>query len=93
MQNIVITPITNDDVTEDLPAKSYIRVHKIFVLERRLIKGKVSSLKTAKYQELIKRINKIIEYGISRLLQLRGRIPCLYFQLQVLNRTLFNLTL
>ena len=53
--------ITNDDVTEDLPVKSYIRVHKIFVLEQRLIKGKVSSLKNAKYKELILRINQIIE--------------------------------
>jgi mRNA interferase MazF len=53
--------ITDDDVTEGLPAKSYIRVHKLFVLEKRLIKGKVSSLKLAKYQELIQRINQIIE--------------------------------
>jgi mRNA interferase MazF len=53
--------ITNDDVIGDLPVKSYIRIHKIFVLEQRLIKGKVSSLKTAKYQELIQKINKIIE--------------------------------
>ena len=53
--------ITNDDVTESLPVESYIRVHKIFVLEQRLIKGKVSSLKIAKYQELIQRISQIIE--------------------------------
>jgi len=53
--------ITNDDITEGLPVKSYIRVHKIFVLEQRLIKGKVSSLKIAKFQELIQRINQIIE--------------------------------
>ncbi len=53
--------ITNDDVTEGLPVKSYIRVHKIFVLEQRLIKGKVSSLKLDKYNELIQRINQIIE--------------------------------
>ncbi len=53
--------LTNDDVTEALPFKSYIRAHKIFVLEQGLIKGKVSRLKTAKYQELIQRINQIIE--------------------------------
>ncbi len=53
--------LTNDDVTESLPVKSYIRIHKIFVVEQRLIKGKVSSLKISKYQELIKRINQIIE--------------------------------
>ena len=53
--------ITNDDVTDGLPVKSYIRIHKIFVLEQRLIKGKVSSLKIAKYEELIQRINQIIE--------------------------------
>lgn len=53
--------ITSDDVTEALPVKSYIRVHKIFVLEQKLIKGKVSSLKTAKYKELIQRISQIIQ--------------------------------
>ena len=53
--------LTNDDVTESLPVKSYIRLHKIFVLEQRLIKGKVSSLKISKYQELIQWINQIIE--------------------------------
>jgi len=52
--------ISNDDVTESLPAKSYIRVHKIFVLEIRLIKGIVSRLKPSKYMELIKKINQII---------------------------------
>jgi len=53
--------LTNKDVTENLPAKSYIRFHKIFVLEQRLIKGKVSSLNNAKYQELIHKINQIIK--------------------------------
>jgi mRNA interferase MazF len=53
--------LTNEDITEVLPVQSYIRVHKIFVLEQSLIKGKVSSLKNAKYQELIQRINQIIE--------------------------------
>jgi mRNA interferase MazF len=53
--------LSNDDVTESLPAKSYIRLHKIFVLEQRLIKGKVSSLKISKYNELIQKINQIIE--------------------------------
>lgn len=57
--NLSIT-ITNNDVTVDLPVKSYIRVHKIFVLEQRLIKGKVSSLKIAKYKALVQRINQII---------------------------------
>ena len=53
--------LTNDDVTDSLPAKSYIRFHKIFVLEQRLIKGKVSSLNKSKYQELIQKINQIIK--------------------------------
>jgi len=53
--------ITNKDVTESLPVKSYIRIHKIFVLEQRLIKGKVSSLKITKYQELINKINQVIK--------------------------------
>jgi mRNA interferase MazF len=53
--------ITNDDVTENLPVRSYIRAHKIFVLEKKLIKGKVSSLKINKYKELIERIKQIID--------------------------------
>lgn len=60
-QDKLSIPITSDDVTEALPVKSYIRVHKIFVLEQKLIKGKVSSLKTAKYKELIQRISQIIQ--------------------------------
>ena len=60
-QDKLSIPITNDDVTEDLPIKSYIRVHKIFALWESLIKGKVSSLKISKYKELIRRINQIIE--------------------------------
>ena len=58
--NLSIT-LSNEDMTEGLPVQSYIRVHKIFVLEQSLIKGKVSSLKNAKYQELIQRINQFIE--------------------------------
>jgi mRNA interferase MazF len=60
-QDSLSIPLTNDDVTESLPAKSYIRFHKIFVLEQRLIKGKVSSLSNSKYQELVQKINQIIE--------------------------------
>ncbi len=53
--------LTNNDVTDNLPTKSYIRVHKIFVLEQKLIKGIVSGLKPSKYQELIGRIKQIID--------------------------------
>jgi len=60
-QDSLSIALANDDVTESLPAKSYIRFHKIFVLEQRLIKGKVSSLNNSKYQELIQKINQIIE--------------------------------
>ena len=59
-QDNLSMPITNNDVNVSLPVKSYIRVHKIFVLEQRLIKGKVSSLKIAKYKALVQRINQII---------------------------------
>ena len=52
--------LSNEDVSENLPVKSYIRFHKIFVLEQNLIKGKVSRLKKDKYQELIKEITRII---------------------------------
>jgi mRNA interferase MazF len=53
--------LTNSDVTENLPAKSYIRTHKIFVLEQTLIKGIVSRLNPSKYKELIQKINHIIQ--------------------------------
>jgi mRNA-degrading endonuclease toxin of MazEF toxin-antitoxin module len=53
--------LTNNDVAENLPVKSYIRAHKIFVLEQSLIKGIVSRLKPSKYKELIQKINHIIE--------------------------------
>jgi mRNA interferase MazF len=53
--------LTNNDVTENLPVKSYIRAHKIFVLEQKLIKGIVSHLKPSKYTELTQIINRIIE--------------------------------
>ena len=53
--------LTNNDVTENLPAKSYIRAHKIFVLEQKLIEGIVSRIKPFKYKELIQKINQIIE--------------------------------
>lgn len=52
--------LSNEDVSENLPAKSYIRFHKIFVLEQSLIKGKVSRLKKDKYHELVKEIKLII---------------------------------
>jgi|AntRauTorckE6833_2_1112554.scaffolds.fasta_scaffold15952_2 mRNA interferase MazF len=52
--------LSNDDVTENLPVKSYIRYHKIFVLEQQLVKGRVSRLKKHKYQELIEEIKNII---------------------------------
>lgn len=60
-QDQLSIPITNGDVTVSLPVKSYIRIHKIFVLEQKLKKGKVSSLKNEKYKELIQRINQIIQ--------------------------------
>ena len=53
--------LTNNDVTENLPSKSYIRAHKIFVLEQRLIKGVVYRIKPSKYKELIQKINQIIK--------------------------------
>jgi mRNA interferase MazF len=53
--------LTNNDVTENLPVKSYIRAHKIFVLEQKLIKGIVSHLKPSKYTELTQIINQIIK--------------------------------
>ena len=52
--------ITDDDVSELLPKTSYIRCHKIFVIEATLIKLKVSQLNTTKYNEVIELISEII---------------------------------
>ncbi len=41
------------DLSSKLPAKSYIRFHKIFVLENHLIKGCVSKLSKTAYNKLI----------------------------------------
>ena len=53
--------IDANDVISPLPVKSYIRCHKIFVLEQNLVIEKVSVLKLQKYKEVVKRINQIIE--------------------------------
>ena len=53
-------PLSETDVTVTLPKKSYIRVHKMFVLERFLIEKKVSALTSDAYTRLITAINNII---------------------------------
>ena len=57
--NLSIT-IEEDDIFSPLPVKSFIRCHKIFVLEKNLILEKISELNTKKYKAVIKRINQII---------------------------------
>lgn len=53
-------PIEANDLDSPLPLKSYIRLHKIFVVERQMISGVISRLKADKYIEVISGINKII---------------------------------
>ncbi len=52
--------IEETDTSFPLPAKSFIRCHKIFVLEQHLIIEKISELKQGKYKSVINRINQII---------------------------------
>jgi mRNA-degrading endonuclease toxin of MazEF toxin-antitoxin module len=42
--------IHTSDLTYSLPKQSYIRCHKIFVVEQTLIIGKISALNPSKYQ-------------------------------------------
>lgn len=49
------------DVTGPLPKKSYVRCHKVFVLESSLIIEKVSALKPHKYREVIDKLHRIIK--------------------------------
>jgi len=53
-------PINDKDVTIKLPLSSFIRVHKLFVLEEHLIKGKVSHLNGSAYKRLISKIVEVI---------------------------------
>ena len=53
-------PLSDTDTTVVLPKKSYIRLHKMFVLEEFLIEKKVSALTPDAYARLISAINEII---------------------------------
>ena len=52
--------INQSDLTVSLPLISYVRIHKLFVLEEELIKGKVSHLKDEAYQKLVEQIVDVI---------------------------------
>jgi mRNA interferase MazF len=52
--------IHTNDLTYPLPKQSYIRCHKIFVVEQTLIIGKISALNPSKYQQVIDKILAII---------------------------------
>ena len=53
--------INEKDITKQLPVKSFIRCHKIFVLEQTLIIEKISELKVSKYKSVVRKINEIIK--------------------------------
>ena len=48
------------DMTVDLHKQSYVRIHKLFVLEERLIDKKVSELLPSAYSRLADRISALI---------------------------------
>ncbi len=53
-------PISDSDLTKPLPLKSYIRVHKIFVVELAMISDVLSKLNPEKYREVAERITQLI---------------------------------
>jgi len=53
--------LTPDDLTINLPIKSYIRFHKIFILEKKLIKVVVSKLSKTAYGMLVQNIVSTIK--------------------------------
>jgi mRNA interferase MazF len=53
--------INTDDTSILLPKKSYVRCHKIFIIEQSLILDKISSLNVEKYQLVVSKIIDIIK--------------------------------
>jgi mRNA interferase MazF len=52
--------LTSADTIVAMPKQSYVRVHKIFVLEENLIEKRISALTQYAYRRLIKAINRVI---------------------------------
>jgi mRNA interferase MazF len=52
--------LCTEDTTVALPKASVVRIHKIFVLESRLIEKKVSALKPSTYARLVEKIGRVI---------------------------------
>lgn len=52
--------LDNSILDKPLPLKSYVRIHKIFVLDSGLVLGKISSIKKASYKTITKAISAII---------------------------------
>jgi len=53
--------IDDTDVTSPMPLKSFVRVHKIFLLDQSLVLGKPSHLKNVKYKAVAKALYDIIK--------------------------------
>jgi mRNA interferase MazF len=53
--------LADADLTVPLPKQSFVRLHKLFVLEETLIEKKVSSVLPQSYKKLSKAICKIIQ--------------------------------
>jgi hypothetical protein len=52
--------LSSADMTVALPKQSYVRIHKLFVLEKRLIEKKISELVPAVYSRLATQISALI---------------------------------
>jgi mRNA interferase MazF len=52
--------LSGKDMTIALPKQSYVRIHKLFVLEKHLIEKKVSELIPSVYSQLALKISELI---------------------------------
>ena len=59
--DVLTESIQSTDLINPLPKQSYIRCHKIFIIDKDLIIGKISSLKEIKYKSVIEKIMSIIQ--------------------------------
>ena len=57
-----VIPINNDDFKEGvLPFKSYIKPHRIFTVNKKIIRKKLCAINVRLHKKLIEEINKLID--------------------------------
>lgn len=54
-------PLTEQDLERPLPLTSFVRVHKIFVIEATLVRRVISRVHAQKYAEVVKAIIDVIQ--------------------------------